>query len=60
MLFRSQMRDGEIYGLQIQGRWHDTGNKEKYLEAILDVALSDPSLAPAVLDYIKSYQGKSE
>jgi UTP--glucose-1-phosphate uridylyltransferase len=37
----------EVYGRVIDGRWHDAGNKEKYLEAIVDVALADPSIAPA-------------
>lgn len=54
------MRSGEMYGLKIDGRWHDTGNKEKYLEAILDVALSDPSLAPTVRNYIQNHLGKGQ
>lgn len=49
------MQDQEVYGLKIDGNWHDTGDKEKYLEAILDVALSDPKLALVLRDYIANH-----
>lgn len=49
------MQTQDVYGLKIDGNWHDTGNKEKYLEAILDVALSDPKLAPTLRDYIAKH-----
>ena len=42
-----------VMGRVIEGRWHDAGNKEKYLEAIVDVALADPSIAPAFRRYIE-------
>ncbi|HVQ44485.1 MAG TPA: UTP--glucose-1-phosphate uridylyltransferase [Candidatus Saccharimonadia bacterium] len=41
-----------VYGRVIEGHWHDAGNKEKYLEAIVDVALDDPKIAPAFRDYL--------
>jgi UTP--glucose-1-phosphate uridylyltransferase len=43
----------EVYGRVIDGRWHDAGNKEKYLEAIVDVALADPAIAPAFRDFLQ-------
>ena len=45
---------GEVYGQVIEGRYHDSGNKEKYLEAIVDVALADSELGPGFRDYIAS------
>jgi len=42
-----------VYGRVIEGRWHDAGNKEKYLEAIVDVALADPAIAPAFRAYLE-------
>jgi len=43
----------QVYGRVIDGRWHDAGNKEKYLEAIVDVALDDPSIAPAFRRFLE-------
>lgn len=42
-----------VYGKVIEGRWHDAGNKEKYLEAIVDVALDDQKIAPAFRKYLE-------
>ena len=42
----------QVYGRVIEGQWHDAGNKEKYLEAIVDVALDDPKIAPAFKAYL--------
>jgi UTP--glucose-1-phosphate uridylyltransferase len=46
-------KDDAVYGRIIEGRWHDAGNKEKYLEAIVDVALDDPSIAPSFRRYLE-------
>lgn len=46
------MQQNDMYGLKIEGNWHDTGNKEKYLEAVLDVAMLDPKLATTIRNYI--------
>ncbi len=43
----------EVYGKVIEGKWHDTGNKQSYLEAIVDVALSDPELGGDFRDYLE-------
>jgi UTP--glucose-1-phosphate uridylyltransferase len=47
----------EVYGKQIEGQWHDTGNKEKYLEAIVDVVLATPELRDGFTAYIKKKLG---
>jgi UTP--glucose-1-phosphate uridylyltransferase len=41
-----------IYGKVLEGTWHDTGNKAKYLECIVDMALNDQELSPAFRDYL--------
>jgi len=46
-------KDDKVYGRVIEGQWHDAGNKEKYLEAIVDVALDDPKIAPAFKKYLE-------
>jgi UTP--glucose-1-phosphate uridylyltransferase len=46
-------KDDTVYGRVIDGQWHDAGNKEKYLEAIVDVALADPDIAPSFEAYLK-------
>lgn len=47
-------KNHSVYGRVIEGHWHDAGNKEKYLEAIVDVALDDPEMAPAFRKYLKA------
>ncbi len=46
-------KDDKVYGRVIEGHWHDAGNKEKYLEAIVDVALDDPKIAPAFKQFLE-------
>jgi UTP--glucose-1-phosphate uridylyltransferase len=46
-------KDDQVYGQVIDGHWHDAGNKEKYLEAIVDVALDDEKIAPAFKKYLE-------
>lgn len=46
-------KDDQVYGRVIDGHWHDAGDKEKYLEAIVDVALDDPKIAPAFKAYLE-------
>ena len=49
----SYSQQNKVYGRVIEGRWHDAGNKEKYLEAIVDVALDDPNIAPAFRKFLE-------
>jgi UTP--glucose-1-phosphate uridylyltransferase len=50
-------KDDQVYGRVIDGHWHDAGNKEKYLEAIVDVALDDPHISPAFKRYLENKLG---
>lgn len=46
-------REDKVYGCLVDGRYLDCGSPEKYLEAIVDVALSDPELAGGFRAYLK-------
>lgn len=41
------------YGTVIEGEYHDTGTKQKYLETIVDFALQDPELNGEFREYLK-------
>lgn len=47
-------RKKPVYGKVIDGIWHDTGDKAKYIEAIIDQGLKDPKIGPGLRDFIKS------
>jgi UTP--glucose-1-phosphate uridylyltransferase len=42
-----------VYGKVLEGTWHDTGDKVKYLRAVIDYALADPKLAPDLARYFE-------
>jgi UTP--glucose-1-phosphate uridylyltransferase len=44
---------GKVYGKVIEGRWHDTGNKQTYLEAIVDMALEHPEVKDDFRKYLE-------
>jgi len=44
----------EVYGKFIDGIWHDTGEQLKYLEAVVDVALSSDKYGTEFADYLKN------
>lgn len=46
--------DGSVYGKFIEGVYHDAGDKERYLHAVVDHALADPVLGPKFRKYICS------
>lgn len=46
-------RQNDVYGYILDGTWHDTGNKQKYIEAIIEQALKDPKLGPKLKEFIK-------
>lgn len=46
-------RAGQVYGKVLEGTWHDTGNKQKYLECIVDMALANDELGPQFRDYLQ-------
>ncbi len=43
----------KVYSKKIDGIYHDTGDKQKYLEAIVDSALSDKSIGAVFRDYLE-------
>lgn len=47
-------RSSDVYGHILEGKWHDTGNKQRYLEAVVDMALEDPELADEFREYLRS------
>lgn len=42
-----------VYGKLIEGRWEDIGNKERYLEAIVERALEDENLGENFRKYLE-------
>jgi UTP--glucose-1-phosphate uridylyltransferase len=46
-----------VYGQVLDGTWHDTGNKQKYLECIVEMALASEELGPKFRAYLKSKLG---
>lgn len=46
--------DDMVYGCFIDGVWHDTGDKMKYIEAIIDTVLENPEYS----DELRSYLAK--
>ncbi len=45
-------RTKDVYGKVLDGTWHDTGNKQKYLECIVDMALQNPELSESFREYL--------
>lgn len=45
-------KSGEVYGRLIDGVWHDTGDKLKYIEALVDEALHDSRFADNFETYL--------
>lgn len=48
-----------VYACEIEnGRYYDTGNKERYLETIVEMALADPKLGANFRDYLQELLNK--
>jgi UTP--glucose-1-phosphate uridylyltransferase len=47
----------EVYGQFIEGVWHDAGNPLKYMEAIVDVALTSDEYGTEFADYLRKRLG---
>lgn len=43
----------EVYCRQITGRFHDTGSKLTYIEAVVDTGLASPKVGPALRRYLE-------
>lgn len=48
-----QSKHGLVYCRKIDGVYHDTGNKLKYLEALVDTALTHSDIAPEFRAYLE-------
>jgi UTP--glucose-1-phosphate uridylyltransferase len=46
-------KTNEVYGVRIEGVWHDTGNPLQYLKAVVDIALENSKYGEAFSDYLK-------
>lgn len=46
-------QDGEVYCRNIDGIYHDTGDKQKYLEAVVDTALANKAIGPSFRTYLE-------
>ncbi|MFI5212547.1 MAG: UTP--glucose-1-phosphate uridylyltransferase [Candidatus Saccharimonadales bacterium] len=47
------IQSGEVYGRFIDGTWHDTGDPLKYMQAVVDMALSSDQYGDAFAAYLK-------
>jgi len=45
---------GDVYGCSIEGVWHDTGDQLKYLEAVVDEALTSDKYGKQFEEYLKN------
>ena len=46
-------KTGELYGLFIDGVWHDTGDQLKYIKAVVDLALESKEYGAELTDFLK-------
>ena len=47
-------KSDDVYGLEIQGDYHDTGSPELYIRTVVDIALKDESVGPEFRDFLRS------
>ncbi len=47
-------KEKDVYGLLIEGEYHDTGSPELYLETVVDIALNDEKIGPEFKQYLKN------
>ena len=55
---RRLLQDRPIYGYEVKGVRHDTGNKLGFLKAVVYFALRRPDLAGPFREYLKAIDGK--
>lgn len=46
-------KTNQVYGVRVEGVWHDTGSPLKYLQAVVDIALENPKYGDAFSEYLK-------
>ncbi|MDD2486756.1 MAG: UTP--glucose-1-phosphate uridylyltransferase GalU [Candidatus Gracilibacteria bacterium] len=52
--FALMIKDKDIYGLEMEGKRYDTGDKFGFLKATIDYALDREDLGPQLLEFLKS------
>lgn len=50
-------KTGELYGLFIDGVWHDTGDQLKYIKAVIDLALESDEYGAELTEFLKQRLG---
>lgn len=53
--FKLLLGKSPLYGLEIEGRRYDTGDKLGFLQATIDFALKRKDLGPALREHLKNY-----
>jgi len=46
-------KTGELYGLFVDGVWHDTGDQLKYIKAVVDMALESEEYGAELTEFLK-------
>ncbi len=46
-------KEDDVYGLTIEGDYHDTGNPESYLKTLIDISLDDPEYGESIKSYLQ-------
>ena len=46
-------KTGELYGLFIDGVWHDTGDQLKYIKAVIDMALESEEYGAELTEFLR-------
>lgn len=49
------MKESEILGVEVKGRWYDTGNKLEYLKAVVEFGLRHDDLKDEFGKYLKDF-----
>lgn len=57
---RRLLKERPIYGYEVKGVRHDTGNKLGFLKAVVYFALRRPDLAEAFREYLKTIDGEGK
>jgi UTP--glucose-1-phosphate uridylyltransferase len=50
-------KTGELYGLFIDGVWHDTGDQLKYIKAVVDLALESEEYGAELTEFLRQRLG---
>ncbi|MCK9272468.1 UTP--glucose-1-phosphate uridylyltransferase GalU [Candidatus Gracilibacteria bacterium] len=56
--FSLMLKEKDIYGLEMQGKRYDTGDKFGFLKATIDFALDKEDLGPKLMEFLKTKTSK--